>query len=639
MSNTQYNPQSPQGQDGAQGYQTPNAQPQPTGMSPEASFFRWIRESHVERTNNRVIAGVCGAIARELGWNVTLVRVLMVVAFFCGGFGAVLYGISWLLLPDEFDHRILLEEAIDGHWDWSFVGVILCILIGGFSGFGFFWWGSWSVNVGAFLFAALAFFLLVDNGRRRFAAQSGAPGGPMSGPGSAPMTPPANMPYGGAMPANGPASAAAAPSTPPQSGHPFPADMYMSGGEPVDTAPAYAAAAPQPSAPQRPVQPSTPAPAAAVPTYAAPAPAPRPDRLKTARRKPAGPALVLLVLGLIIVSMSICSFAVRGLSFASSLQPGVLYAGVVCAVIGVIIIVLGCSGRRTGGLHPFAWIAMFVACCMMVVGGAWTAVNVYKHSIDHDYTSISLAGGNVELTSSADDLRKLEPGIAVTGNSYRHNQLSVNLSETKKHTVWLNDGHPGTSTCPTGRIPMTVTNARVVVTIPDGCSWKIESGGANYHTDSIGGPYTIMSRGSRFSDIDIVGWDNDDIVGYSHVRIPGIEVEVGSTDDGINDEDIDEEDIDEDIDDDDTNDDTWVTTNDMYFASRKMADLCTGVSVQDGKVDFASDANAQMKNLIEHDTYWPCAVSADKAPKEAELVLEPNVLISGGVSVRYASQR
>lgn len=598
MSNTQYNPQSPQGQDGAQRYQTPNAQPQPTGMRPEASFFRWIRESHVERTNNRVIAGVCGAIARELGWNVTLVRVLMVVAFFCGGFGAVLYGISWLLLPDEFDHRILLEEAIDGHWDWSFVGVILCILIGGFSGFGFFWWGSWSVNVGAFLFAALAFFLLVDNGRRHFVAQAGAPGGPMSGPGSAPMTPPANMPYGGAMPA-------------------------------------YAAAAPQPSAPQRSVQPSTPAPAAAVPTYTAPASAPRPDPLKTARRKPAGPVLVLLVLGLIIASMSICSLAVRGLSFASSLQPGVLYAGVVCAVIGVIIIVLGCSGRRTGGLHPFAWIAMFVACCMMVVGGAWTAVNVYKHSIDHDYTPISLAGGNVELTSSADDLRKLEPGIAVTGNSYRYNELSVNLSETKKHTVWLNDGHPGTSTCPTGRIPMTVTNARVVVTIPDGCSWKIESGGANYHTDSIGGPYTIMSRGSRFSDIDIVGWDNDDIVGYSHVRIPGIEVEVGSTDDGINDEDIDEEDID----DDDTNDDTWVTTNDMYFASRKMADLCTGVSVQGGKVDFASDANAQMKNLIEHDTYWPCAVSADKAPKEAELVLEPNVLISGGVSVRYASQR
>ncbi|WP_033491230.1 PspC domain-containing protein, partial [Bifidobacterium choerinum] len=193
MSNTQYNPR-PQGQPGQQGQPQYTAQPQPAAQKPEASFFRWIRESRVERTNDRVIAGVCGAIARELGWNVTLVRVLMVVAFFLGGFGAVLYGICWLLLPDELDHRILLEEVIDGHWDWSFVGVILCILIGGFSGFGFLWWGSWSVNMGACLFAALAFFLLVDNGRRRFAVRGAAQ------PGNPPTTPPANMPYGGAMP-------------------------------------------------------------------------------------------------------------------------------------------------------------------------------------------------------------------------------------------------------------------------------------------------------------------------------------------------------------------------------------------------------------------------------------------------------
>lgn len=626
MSNTQYDPR-PQGQPGQQGQPQYAAQPQPAAQKPEASFFRWIRESRVERTNDRVIAGVCGAIALELGWNVTLVRVLMVVAFFLGGFGAVLYGICWLLLPDELDHRILLEEVIDGHWDWSFVGVILCILIGGFSGFGFLWWGSWSVNMGAFLFAALAFFLLVDNGRRRFAVRGAAQ------PGNPPTTPPANMPYGGAMPqqpaANGAAYAAAAPAAgAAQPDHPFRPDMYMSGGAPVDTAPdmpsaapAYAAA-PQPSAPQ----PNVP------PTYVAPPSRPAP--VKTMRRKPAGPTLVLLVLGLLIVSMGVCSFAVNNTSLVSTMQPGVLYAGAVCVVLGVVIIVLGCAGRRTGGLHPFAWIAMFVAVCAMAVGGAWTAVNVYKNGIDGDYTPISVAGGNVELTSSADDWRKLERGIAVTGDDYRHNQLSVNLSGTKKHTVWLNDGHPGTSTCPTGHIPMTVTNARVIVTIPDGCSWKFASGDATYPTDMVGGPYTFMSRGSGLADVDVVGWDNENIVGYTHVRMPGIEVEVGDPDDRT---DV----VDEDADDEDDADDesTWVDTDDMYFTSRRMADLCTGVSVTKGKVDLASDANAQMKQLIESDRYWPCAASADKAPKEAELVIEPNVLISGGVSVRYASQR
>ena len=634
MSNTRNDPR-PQGQPGQQGPQQYTAQAQPTAQKPESSFFRWIRESRVERTNNRVIAGVCGAIARELGWNVTLVRVLMVVAFFLGGFGAVLYGICWLLLPDELDHRILLEEAIDGHWDWSFVGVILCILIGGFSGFGFLWWGSWSINFGAFLFAALAFFLLVDNGRRRFAVNDGVrPGNPPAN------MPPANMPYGGAMPPQQPAYCApAAGAAARQDDRPFRPDMYMSGGAPVDMTDATKAAPamPQPIAPnyataQQSTVPPTPVPPAPAPQSAVPptyvAPPSRPAPVKTMRRKPAGPMLVLLVLGLIIISMAVCSFAVNTMSLASAMQPGVLYVGAVCAVLGVVIIVLGCAGRRTGGLHPFAWTAMFLAVCAMAVGGAWTAVNVYRNSIDHDYTPISLAAGNVELTSSADDWKKLERGIAVTGNSYRYNQLSVNLSNTKKHTVWLNNGRPGTSTCPTGRIPMTVTNARVVVTIPDGCSWKITSGGATYSTDAIGGPYTFMSHGSGLADVDIVGWDNDDIVGYTHVRMPGIEVEVGDPDD--RDEDIDESDGD------DTT--TWVDTDDMYFTSRKMADLCTGVSVQDGKVDLAADADGQMKELIESDRYWPCAASADKAPKEAELIIEPNVLISGGVTVRYASQ-
>ncbi len=179
MSNPQHNPE-PQGQGGpaytqAPASSSPHQPTQPTA-NPEASFFRWIRESRVERTNDRVIAGVCGAIARELGWNVTLVRVLMVVSVFFGGFGGLLYGIAWLLLPDELDHRILLEEIIAGQWDWAFVGVILAIVIAGGFGFGvgFDWdYGfglHWGINVMPLLLAMLVFYLLVDNGRRRFRA-------------------------------------------------------------------------------------------------------------------------------------------------------------------------------------------------------------------------------------------------------------------------------------------------------------------------------------------------------------------------------------------------------------------------------------------------------------------------------------
>lgn len=67
MSNPQHNPE-PQGQGGPAYTQVPaSSSPHQPTAKPEASFFRWIRESRVERTNDRVIAGVCGAIARELG--------------------------------------------------------------------------------------------------------------------------------------------------------------------------------------------------------------------------------------------------------------------------------------------------------------------------------------------------------------------------------------------------------------------------------------------------------------------------------------------------------------------------------------------------------------------------------------------
>lgn len=233
MSNPQHNP-APQGQGGPAYTQAPasSAPQQPTqpAAKPEASFFRWIRESRVERTNDRVIAGVCGAIARELGWNVTLVRVLMVVSVFFGGFGGLLYGIAWLLLPDELDHRILLEEIIAGQWDWAFVGVILAIVIAGGFGFGvgFDWdYGfglHWGINVMPLLLAMLVFYLLVDNGRRRFRA---------------PVAPPA------------------------PSGTPYPPqpNAYTSGGAPVRPMPQQGAPAQpvtqQPVMPQRPVPPQS----------------------------------------------------------------------------------------------------------------------------------------------------------------------------------------------------------------------------------------------------------------------------------------------------------------------------------------------------------------------------------------------
>jgi phage shock protein C len=50
----------------------------------------------------RTIAGVCLALARTNGWDVALVRIVTVVAFFCsGGIVAVAYLAGWIGIPEE----------------------------------------------------------------------------------------------------------------------------------------------------------------------------------------------------------------------------------------------------------------------------------------------------------------------------------------------------------------------------------------------------------------------------------------------------------------------------------------------------------------------------------------------------------
>lgn len=660
MSNPQHNPE-PQGQGGPAYTQVPASssphQPTQPTAKPEASFFRWIRESRVERTNDRVIAGVCGAIARELGWNVTLVRVLMVVSVFFGGFGGLLYGIAWLLLPDELDHRILLEEIIAGQWDWAFVGVILAIVIAGGFGFGvgFDWdYGfglHWGINVMPLLLAMLVFYLLVDNGRRRFRApvappapsgtpyppqpnaytSGGAPVRPMPQP-SAPAQPVTQQPVMPQRPVP-PQSMAAAPN-PQQQAYP---QTASSAAVPPAAQPYAQSAMPMgaaPAAQQAPAYTAQPA-AAAVPMPATP------REPRRARRKGAGPMVVLLFFGLILASAGILAIVLDDrTTFIGEVQPLIIYVGAIVAVLGAIIVVLGCCGRRTGGLHPFVWTLMFLAACFMAVGGAWSVMDQYKNTVSRDYTRIGIGPDSVDTSLTAKDMDEITKGIAVSGQGMMRSTLDINLSDyakaNGKHTIELRDGKTKETTCPVGTIPMTVEDARVVITIPDGCSWGFDSSLHNGTVDSFGNRYSAMTSGDPF---DVLGgngdWSNIRVTvdeNSTRVHIPGIDVRV-----------MDDDDLDESIDDltdgDGDREPAHVFVTSENFRSQRMARLCDGVSVVDGKVEFESGANSQMRQLVKDGYYWPCAVLADAAPATPELVIQPNVVIGGNITVRYASQR
>ncbi len=57
----------------------------------------------VRSRSNRVLGGVCGGLARWLGWDPTLVRILYVlVSVLSAAFpGILVYLILWLLMPSR----------------------------------------------------------------------------------------------------------------------------------------------------------------------------------------------------------------------------------------------------------------------------------------------------------------------------------------------------------------------------------------------------------------------------------------------------------------------------------------------------------------------------------------------------------
>ncbi len=60
-----------------------------------------IRKFHRSR-EDRMIAGVCGGVAKSIGVDAALVRLGLVAATLLGfGAGAVIYVAAWILLPEQ----------------------------------------------------------------------------------------------------------------------------------------------------------------------------------------------------------------------------------------------------------------------------------------------------------------------------------------------------------------------------------------------------------------------------------------------------------------------------------------------------------------------------------------------------------
>jgi len=54
-----------------------------------------------KRQTERRIAGVCGGIAKYLNVDVTVVRILFLIALLCGSLGFWAYLIVWIAAPED----------------------------------------------------------------------------------------------------------------------------------------------------------------------------------------------------------------------------------------------------------------------------------------------------------------------------------------------------------------------------------------------------------------------------------------------------------------------------------------------------------------------------------------------------------
>lgn len=124
-----------------------------------------VKRLHKSRTD-RMVDGVCGGVARYLGVDSTLVRILWVLLTIMGGSGVVLYIVAMIIMPAEpMNAAESAPKPVPGRnekfWGFLLVTVGAIWLLGNFGiHFWHHWWGfSWDVMLPVLLILAGVAFL------------------------------------------------------------------------------------------------------------------------------------------------------------------------------------------------------------------------------------------------------------------------------------------------------------------------------------------------------------------------------------------------------------------------------------------------------------------------------------------------
>lgn len=364
------------GNTGAPGPVPPPAAP-PSDSHGMNGFFAAIRRLGVTRSQDRWVGGVAGGLATRFGVDPLLVRGAVGVTMLMG-FGFVLYGIAWALLPEQSDGRIHLEETLRGNFDIALLGAITMVVLGSGAGDWSFGWGPWNSGwfAGLAWVAAIIAGIVIVAGALRKRNEQRPPGAP----GQAPTW---QAPTWSATP---PTPAA------PQEGHP-PMTTTLSSAAP--SGPTWSSAGPVPPPPGRVWTPPPPVP-------------PQPPRPPKPRPRGPGAVTTGVVVALILLGLAGLLWAERTGAYDGPIAAYVVGGGVV--LVGLAIIVSGLRGRTAGGLTALAIVGMVVA-GPAVAFGNWDRwhhegdpfrdqdVSVTSREIANDGFSFGVGDATIDLTA------------------------------------------------------------------------------------------------------------------------------------------------------------------------------------------------------------------------------------------------
>lgn len=409
-------------------------------------FFQWIRQIGLRRGTNRWVGGVCAGVAQRLGWDPLLVRIIWFALCFFGGAGVALYGIAWLLLPDERDGSILVEEATFGHITAGFILSILMIVSGVTSSTATLPF----IGIGLIVVIALAIAFISSwnygNGPRPEGRDHQANAYHAERP--APMNTP--TPQGSPAPQQPQQTAQQAAAQQPYQGHQGHQGNQGYQQYPGATTPGSTNQPPTFTSATGANQPPLAQPWTTHPTP----PRPAKNFNAYAVRKPAHPAIISIIYAVLFLTAA----AITALAFFMPEQLGlsgwqlfILWALVADLIVGISLIGLGIAGRRTGSISwmvaPLLIISLFITPQL-----GTTTSNFSGRSVSTTVMS--------SQSYSAQDFPTVSSGVgAVMAN------VEIDLSD------WQNSSASNGTSCPTGPLNLTAVMSNVTITLPSGCSW------------------------------------------------------------------------------------------------------------------------------------------------------------------------